>query len=74
MDLEIIIWRRRNAEWYPLYIESKKKWYNWTYLQNRNRLTEKEFMVARGEGWGEELVREFGIDMYILLYLKWVTT
>ena len=26
-------------------------------------------MVARGEG----IVREFGIDMHILLYLQWVT-
>ena len=25
----------------------------------------------RGEGWGEGIVREFGIDMYTLLYLKW---
>ena len=30
-------------------------------------------MVTRGEVWGEEIVREFGIDMYTLLYLKWVT-
>ena len=27
----------------------------------------------QGEGWGEEIVREFGIDMYTLLYLKWIT-
>ena len=26
-------------------------------------------MVTRGEG----VVREFGIDMYTLLYLKWIT-
>ena len=44
----------------------------WTYLQNRNRLTDldNELMVTRGEGWGEGIVREFGIDMYTLLYLK----
>ena len=30
-------------------------------------------MVTRGEGWGEGIVREFGIDMYTLLYLKWIT-
>ena len=23
-----------------------------------------------GSGWGERVVREFGMDMYILLYLK----
>ena len=36
----------------------KKKWYKWTYLQNKNRLTdlENEFMVAmvcRGRRIGE---------------------
>ena len=33
----------------------KKKWYKWTYLQNRNRLTDLEikFMVTKGEMWGE---------------------
>ena len=42
-----------------------------TYLQNRNRLTDMEnrLVVARGEG----IVREFGIGMYTLLYLKWIT-
>ena len=38
-------------------------------LQSRNRLTdlENEFMVIRREG----IVREFGMGMYTLLYLKW---
>ena len=26
-----------------------------------------------GEGWGERTVREFGMDMYSLLHLKWKT-
>ena len=45
------------------------------YLQNRNGLTdlENEFMVTRREGWGKGIVREFGIDMYTLLYFKWIT-
>ena len=40
-----------------------------------NRLLdlENEFIVTREEGWGEGIVREFGIDMYTLLYLKWIT-
>ena len=48
------------------------KLYKWTYLQNRNRLTnlENEFIVAKKEEWAEGIVREFGIDMYIVL---WVT-
>ena len=30
-------------------------------------------MVLKEEGWGEGIVREFGMDMYTLLYLKWIT-
>ena len=30
-------------------------------------------MVARREGWEDRIVREFGMDMYTLLYLKWIT-
>ena len=32
-----------------------KKWYKWTYLQNRNRLTDLKIklMVTKGESWGE---------------------
>ena len=30
-------------------------------------------MVTRGEWWEGGIVREFGIDMYTLLYLKWIT-
>ena len=33
---------------------------------------ENEFMVTtRGYEWGEGIIREFGVDMYTLLYLKW---
>ena len=39
---------------------------------NRNRLTdlENELLVARGESWREGIVREFGINIYTLLYSK----
>ena len=30
-------------------------------------------MITKGEGWGEGIVQEFGIDMHALLYLKWIT-
>jgi len=42
---------------YHLYVESKKKKkYKWTYLQNRNKLTEKKLMVTKEEKeLGEEL-------------------
>ena len=29
-------------------------------------------MVVREEGCGEGIVRELGIDMYTLLYSKWI--
>ena len=29
--------------------------------------------ITRRVGWGEGMVREFGINMYTLLYLKWIT-
>ena len=45
-------------------------------LQIRKRLMDLE--NARGQGGvemecGERAVREFGMDMYTLLYLKWIT-
>ena len=30
-------------------------------------------MATRGEEWGGGIDWEFGIDMYTLLYLKWIT-
>ena len=51
-----------------------KKWYKWTYFQNKNRVTdvEKKLMVtgagkAGGGGW---INWEIGIDIYTLLYIK----
>ena len=56
MDLVIIILRegsqtKADIICYHLYVESKK-WYKWTYLQNRNRLTdlENKLKVTKGEG------------------------
>ena len=47
--------QRGNTVCHPLYVESKKKWYKWTYLQNRKRLTalEKTLMAVRGWGMGK---------------------
>ena len=33
----------------------------------------KQVYGCWGDGSGEELVREFGMDRYTLLYLKWIT-
>ena len=30
-------------------------------------------MAARREGWGEGIIRQFGMDMYTVVYLKWIT-
>ena len=32
-----------------------------------------ELTVTRGKEWGVGIVREFGKDMYTLLYFKWIT-
>ena len=79
MGLETVILsevsqRRRNILWHPLYVESKKKWYKWIYLQNIKRFTdlENELMVAGGR-MGKAIVKRFGMGMYTLLYLKQIT-
>ena len=62
MDLGIIILsevsqtEKDKFMWYHLYVEYKK-WYKWTYLQNRNRLTdiENKFMVTKGDSDGGEI-------------------
>ena len=74
MDLEIVTLsevgqqRNRNIVWHPLYAESKITWKKWTYLQNRNILRERIY-GCQGKG----IVREFEMDRYTLLYLKWIT-
>ena len=42
------------------YMWNLKNWYKWTYLQNRNRVTDVE----------NNLMVTGGIDMYTLLYIK----
>ena len=39
--------------WHPLYVESKKKWYKWTDLQNRKRLTDLESKLAGEKDGGK---------------------
>ena len=49
----------------------KKKSYELTYLQKRNRLIDLENeLMARGKGGIEW---ESGVDRYTLLYLEWIT-
>ena len=44
-----------------------------TKQKETHRLREQTYGFL-GEGWGERIVREFGMDMYTLPYLKWITT
>ena len=45
--------QRKKNIWYHLYVESKKQ-HKWTYLENRNRLTdiENKPMVTKTKGGG----------------------
>ena len=64
--------RERQMSYNITYTCNLKRWYKWTYLQNRNRLTEFEnkLMVTKGKRWGAGINQEFGINIYTLLYIK----
>ena len=44
-----------------------------TKQEQTHRLREGTYGYWVGEGWGGGIVTEFGIDIYTLLYLKWIT-
>ena len=74
MHLEIIIVsevNQRQISYDIAYMQSLKKWYKWTYLQNKqtHRLR-NERLITTGKWWGEGINWKVGIDMYTLLYLK----
>ena len=57
LDLEIILLNEVNQRqilYNITYIWNLKQWYRWTYLQNRNRLTdiENKLMVTKGNSGG----------------------
>ena len=58
---------------YITYMWNLKIKHKWTYLWDRNRLTdiEKRLVVAKGEGWGGK-DWEFGISSCKLLYTGWI--
>ena len=47
-----------------------KQWYKWTYLQNRNRLTdiENKLRVTKGESGAEKYIRSLGFTDYTTIY------
>ena len=67
--------RERQISYGTAYMWNLKKWYQWTYLQNRNRHTdiENKLMVIKGERLGGGINWEFGIEMYTLICIKWIT-
>ena len=74
MDLEIVTLsevREREISYDIPYMWNLKRNYTNSYLQNKNRLIEQSYN-CQGKGLGGEIVREFGIDMYTVLYLNWI--
>ena len=67
MDLEIIILskviKRKNTIWYHLHVESKI-WHKWTYLQNRNKRTDRgtDLGLPRERRMQEEWIRSSGFS------------
>ena len=71
MDLEITIFSEERQMPYDIaYMWNlNKKWYRWTYLQNRN--TSTDIWVPKVEQ-GEGYIRSFGLT-YTQLYVKQIT-
>ena len=63
--------REKQISYNIAYVRNLEKWYRWTYLQSRNRVTdvEKKLTVTKG-GRGGGMNWEIGIDIYTLLYIK----
>ena len=69
---EVRQWKT-NIIWYRLYVESKKKGYKWTYLQNRNRLTDFEKLTVIKEDWWRERDGLGGWDWHMhTRYMEWL--
>ena len=69
MDLEITILsevRQRQILYNITYMWNLKRWYQWAYLQNRNRLMDfkNKLMVTKKERRGRRLNWGLGFDMY----------
>ena len=67
--------RKRNIIGHLLYVESKKEMIQMNLLtkQNQTHRFRDQTHDCWGEGGGKGVVRERGMNMYTLLYLKWIT-
>ena len=77
MNLEIIILSKVSQKEKKkhlitaLYVESKKTWYKWTYLQNRNRLTDLRMNLWLPRGKEGERVWDWHIHTAVFkIFLK----
>ena len=63
--------RERQISYDITYTLSLKKWYKFTYLQDRNRFTnvDNKLMVTKWK-MGRGKNQEIGIDIYALIYIK----
>ena len=80
MDPEIIILSKISQKekdkyiWHHIYVEPKI-WHKWTYLWNRNKLTDIErtdLCLLRGRRCGGRTDWEFGTRKCKLLYTEWI--
>ena len=73
LKLSEVSQKEKDTIWHHFYLESKI-WHKWTYLYNRNRLTdiEKRLVVAKGSwGRGSGMDGEFGVSRCKLWHLEW---
>ena len=62
-----------NTVWYHFYVGSKL-WHQWTYLWNRNRLTDIENRSVVAKGWGVQSTHgEFGVGRCKLWHWEWIS-
>ena len=78
MDLEIILNDNsqtiKDKHMISFICGNWKKGYKWTYLQNRNRLTdfENKFMVTKGDRFRGGRDWRFGTGICTLRYMEWL--
>ena len=63
----------RNVLWHVLYVESKKKWYRWSYLQSRDWKTWRTNLWLLGGRMEGRTGWEFWDGHDTLLCLKWIS-
>ena len=62
--------REKQISYNITYKWNLKKWYKWTYLQNRNRLTgiENKLMVTKGERGGRDKLGVWDLQIHTIIY------